>query len=454
MASGRLFAQIRSAAIALSAAHEAAGLFDRLGPSIADARVVLLGEATHGTAEFYRLRTAITKELVTRHGFDAIAVEADWPDALRVSRYVRLQGSADRNAMQALEDFKRFPLWMWRNREIVTLIDWLRHVNEGRDLPERVGFYGLDLYSLRSSMDAVISYLDRYDPEAARQARQRYACFDNYGEDPQRYGYATSIRALDDCEAEVVRQLLALQQRSAQTLARGSEADELFYAEQNARVARNAEAYYRAMYRGAMHGERHASWNLRDTHMADTLDALLQHLSERLGRPARVVVWAHNSHIGDARATEMGEQGEINLGQLVRERRGEEQVFLLGFTTHTGSVTAASEWDSPAQCKQVLPSHPDSIERVMHELGVSRVLLPLRGNPVLQHAFAEHWLLERAIGVIYLPQSERASHYFEADVGRQFDALVHLDVTRALHPLDTGAHWQQDDLPDTWPSGI
>lgn len=421
---------------------------------IGQAELVLLGESTHGSSEFYRLRADITRALFEQGRVDAIAVEADWPDALRVSRFVRGE-DGDSRAEDALGDFQRFPLWMWRNQEVLRFAAWLRGANQARDPQARVGFYGLDLYSLHASMQAVIAYLDHSQPQAAQQARERYACFEQFAPDPQHYGYAASFGELESCENQVVAQLVSLQQqRQANLSSNARSEDELFYAEQNARVARDAEAYYRAMYRG-----RNQSWNLRDTHMADTLDALREHLQMRLGRAPRIVVWAHNSHIGDARATEMGRGGEINLGQLMRERHGPDRVFLLGFTTHTGAVTAASEWDSPAQLKMLRPSLPNSIEHALHETSrqdtrYRRFLLPLRGRQALHESLAASKLLERAVGVIYLPDTERTSHYFEADVSAQFDALLHVDDTTALHPLDTGAHWKTEDQPETWPSGI
>jgi erythromycin esterase-like protein len=427
---------------------------------IGDASVVLLGEATHGTREFYRFRAEITKKLITENGFDAIAVEADWPDALRVSRYIR---SGDRShkpvntidtgpaSDHALQGFERFPQWMWRNTEIIELVSWLRLHNLHRtERDGKIGFFGLDLYSLRTSMNAVVRYLANVDPEAERQARQRYSCFDHFAEDPQRYGYAANFGMTRDCEEEAVRQLIAMTDETRR-YAFGHEPaawDELFYAQQNALVVQNAEAYYRSMFRG-----RNESWNLRDTHMADTLAALQTHIMAAKGRPARIVVWAHNSHIGDARATEMGDYGQINLGQLVRERLGTESTFLLGFTTHAGTVTAASEWDSPAQLKTVRPSHPQSYEQLFHEAGAGNFLLPLRSRPALGRALRDR-RLERAIGVIYLPESERISHYFDAALPDQFDAVVHFDETHALQPLEPVAQIEDGEAPETYPSGI
>jgi erythromycin esterase-like protein len=424
-------------------------LLERIG----GASTVLLGEATHGTQEFYRLRAAISRRLIVERGFDAIAVEADWPDALRVSRYVSAKAgrSADRTARDALGDFVRFPQWMWRNTEMLEQVDWLRTHNAQRASSlAPVGFFGLDLYSLRSSMQAVISYLAQVDPEAARQARARYACFDHMAEDPQRYGYAASFGMKKDCEDEVVRQLMDLSARAQQAIARPNpeQNDELFYAQQNARVAQNAEAYYRTMY-----AARDESWNLRDTHMAETLAALREHLSQRKGAPAKIIVWAHNSHIGDARATEMGHRGQLNLGQLVRENKPQGGSFLLGFTTHTGSVTAASEWDGPAKEKKVRPSLSDSYENLFHQAGMPRFVLPL-GRASCLHEMAARNLQERAIGVLYLPRSERASHYFEADMASQFDAVLHVDETHALRPLDADSYAAEPESPETFPSGL
>jgi erythromycin esterase-like protein len=435
-------------------AFEAAEDFDCLLASTGDASIVLLGEATHGTREFYRLRAEISKRLIVEKGFDAIAVEADWPDALRVSRYVQ-HGGDDMTAEGALSGYKSFPQWMWRNHEIVDLVNWLRlHNGHVASSVRRVGFYGLDLYSLRQSMHAVIAYLDREDPEAADRARQRYGCIDHMAEDPQQYGYATTFGMKPHCEQEVLRQLTELTRQASLHLQGmgGQVPDELFYAQQNARVARNAETYYRSMFQS-----RDESWNVRDSHMAETLEALREHISQRTGRPGKIVVWAHNSHLGDARATEMGEHGQLNLGQLVRERYRPDDVFLLGFTTHTGTVTAATEWDGPAELKQVVASRPDSVERLMHETsiatGMAQFLLPIRGHDSMLARLPSRYL-ERAIGVIYRPESERYSHYFYADAAKQFDALVHVDRSTALQPLERSALWQQDEVPETYPSGL
>jgi erythromycin esterase-like protein len=423
---------------------------DQLLEQIGDASIVLLGEASHGTREFYRMRAEISKRLIAEKGFDAIAVEADWPDALRASRFVQL-ASNDQTADEALAGFQRFPQWMWRNTEVVELVYWLRWHNMQNTSPEsRIGFFGLDLYSLRKSMDEVVRFLEHADPEAAKRARERYSCFDHVAEDPQHYGYAVTFGMKSDCEEQVVQQLVELTAEAASHMAQegGTVPDEVFYAQQNARVAKNAETYYRSMFQS-----RDESWNVRDTHMAETLDALREHIGRRKGSPAKIAVWAHNSHLGDARATEMGQHGQLNLGQLVRERYQPEETFLLGFTTHTGTVTAATDWDGLAELKNVVPSRPDSFENLFHSLGLARFLLPIRRHDKVAAALDEH-RLERAIGVIYRPESERISHYFDSDLKSQFDAVIHLDQTTAVKPLEYSALWVPGEVPETYPFGV
>ncbi len=413
---------------------------------IGEARFVLLGEASHGTHEFYRERARITQQLVLHKGFTAIAIEGDWPDAYRVNRFVQGLGD-DGFAVDALAGFQRFPTWMWRNVEVVDFVEWLAAHNTARPAADRVGFYGLDLFSLHASMAAVLHYLDQRDPEAACQVRQRYACFEQYGADTQLYGLLAGLRGAHDCEAEMVAALVELRRRAANERRTQDKDEDAFDAEQNARLVRNAESYYRTMYRSDV-----SSWNLRDRHMAETLGEIEQHLS-RKSRPPKIVVWAHNSHLGDARATDMGRRrGEVNLGQLVRERHGHDAV-LLGFTTHTGTVTAASDWGGPARRLEVLPSRADSHERLMHALEVERFLLLLRGSDASARLLRQP-RLERAIGVIYRPETERLSHYFHATLPQQFDALIHLDKTRALEPLETSPHWREDLVPETYPKGL
>lgn len=421
----------------LTGTDDTRGVIDFIG----DAEIALLGEATHGTHEFYASRANITKQLIVEGGFRAVVVEADWPDAYRVNRYVRHE-SHDSSAVEALEDFKRFPTWMWRNTDVVEFIEWLRERNEGLPSDQQAGFYGMDLYALRASMRAVLGYLDKTDTDAAQRARERYGCFDRYGEDPQAYAYAEQF-GLETCEDAVVEVLMELRRRSA--AARVIATDEHFFAEQNARLVKNAEEYFRTMFRGGAQ-----SWNLRDQHMAGTIEALRERLSEP-DRPAKLAVWAHNSHLGDARATQMGQRGELNVGQLMRERFP-GKTALIGYTTAHGTVTAATDWDEPVELKRVRPPIPDSYEQLFHEMSIPRFFLPLRDEPV-RHLLRKP-RLERAIGVIYRPDTERQSHYFYASVSSQFDAVLHFDHTSAVRPLELTAQWTLPEVPETFPTGV
>jgi erythromycin esterase-like protein len=408
-------------------------LFDRF----ADARVVLLGEASHGTSEFYRARCAITRRLVEAHGFTIVAAEADWPDAASLDRYVR-----DRPQPQHAEPpFRRFPTWMWRNTDVEAFTEWLRGWNLQRPAQARAGFYGLDLYNLSASIRAVLDYLDHIDPGAARIARERYGCLTPWAKDPQLYGRIALSRGYQDCEAAVARTLAELSQRQLEYAA--ADGDWFLDAAANARLVKNAEAYYRAMYYGAAE-----SWNLRDTHMFETLRAVL----DAKGPDAKAVVWAHNSHIGDASKTEMGlVRDELNLGQLCREHFG-DQAALIGFGTHTGTVACATDWDAPMAVKRVNPSRPDSYERLAHDSGEPRFLLDLRAgvhDPLRRRLLEPR--LERFIGVIYRPETERWSHYVECSLPQQFDAYVWFDETTAVTPLPTQ---MREGAEDTYPFGL
>ena len=450
---------IRGAARPLTGFHSD---FDPLLEMIGDAQFVLLGEASHGTHEFYRARAQITRRLIEENGFTSVAVEADWPDAYRVNCFVR--GAQDEEAnetfdpaavVRALDGFNRFPSWMWRNTDVLHFVNWLRSLNQRVDEDQQCGFYGLDLYSLHASMEAVLHYLEDTDPEAAARARERYACFERFERDSHAYGHAVASGESDPCENAAVQQLIELQARAAElTQSDGPLAeDRQFFAEQNARLVKNAEEYYRSMYRG-----RVSSWNLRDRHMAETLDELVTHLEKR-GTPAKVVVWAHNSHLGDARATEMGRYGELNVGQLVREAYGRKAV-LVGFTCYEGEVTAASDWDKPPERKRVRPALSGSHEQIFHAAGIPNFLLNLRNENVAR--LLQEPKLERAIGVVYRPETERASHYFEATLPQQFDAVLHYDVTHAVEPLERNARWDRGEgqgsglpeFPETYPTGI
>jgi erythromycin esterase-like protein len=403
--------------------------YDPLMEWIGSAGIVLLGESTHGTHEFHRERSRITRRLIAEKGFNAVAVEADWPDAWRVNQYIDGAGE-DRHAAEALGAFRRFPSWMWRNADMLNFVGWLRDHNDQRAPGERTGFYGLDLYSLHASIQMVLAYLNKVDPVAARRARSRYSCFEHYGQDPHAYGLSVARGELESCEEEVVTQLLQLRRRAADYVARNGDiaADQYFFAEQNARLVKNAERYYRAIFR-----DRATSWNLRDEHMADTLEALRKHL-QRKQREPKIVVWEHNAHLGDARATQMAERGELSVGQLVRERNA-GNCILVGFTTYQGSVTAAPEWGAAPQRFPLRPALPESVEAVLHQAGRGDILLHRRAladNPLLAEP-----LLQRGVGVIYRPDTERFSHYCRAHLPGQFDAVVHLDRTRAVEPLES-----------------
>ena len=408
--------------------------FDRF----ADARVVLLGEASHGTSEFYRARAAISRHLIERHGFNIVAVEADWPDAATIDRYIRHRPWREGE----LRAFERFPAWMWRNQEFDGFVRWLREHNGQRPYDKMTGFYGLDLYNLSGSMRAVIDFLEREDPELARLAHRRYGCLDPWAEQPQLYGRNALIEGYARCEVGVVQMLKDLLQKQIDCFA--PECDEWLDAAANARLVKDAEAYYRVMYHGSAE-----SWNLRDTHMFDTLNMIL----DAKGPGAKAVVWAHNSHIGNAAFTDMGmHREELNIGQLAKEKWGAD-ARLIGLGTHTGTVAAADDWDEPMKIKRVRPSLPDSYERMSHESEVPNFLLGLREGERDERLAGELMepRLERFIGVIYRPETERWSHYSEAILPRQFDAWLWFDETRAVTPLPGEQRPGEDE---TYPFGL
>ncbi len=402
---------------------------------IGDARIVLIGEASHGTSEFYRMRALITKRLIEEKGFTIVAAEADWPDAARIDHYVRHRAAVPSD----WEAFARFPTWMWRNEETRAFADWLRDWNAGQEEILRAGFYGLDLYSLFLSAQSIIDYLADVDPDLARIARARYGCLGPWEADPAAYGRAALRGVYKGCEGEVVAMLADLMRRRQDYALR--DGDRFFDAARNAALVANAEKYYRIMYYGSR-----ASWNLRDDHMFETLQSILNFHGEN----ARAVVWAHNSHIGDARATEMSRRGERNLGELCARGYGAAS-YRIGFGTDRGTVAAASAWDGPMEIKQVRPAHPDSYERQFHLSGLPGLILPMRAGQELDVATElSHPRLERAIGVIYRPETELQSHYFEAELPRQFNEYIWIDRTSAVRPIDTA---RQPGLPDTYPFG-
>jgi erythromycin esterase-like protein len=405
--------------------------YDALMKMIGDARFVLLGEATHGTHEFYRERARITRRLIEEKGFDAVVLEADWPDAYRVGEYARGRGT-DANARQALSGFTRFPQWMWRNRDFHDFVNWLRSHNESRPASAaRVGIYGMDLYSISESSKAVVEYLKRVDPTAAARAGRHARCLNYYGDHGERYGREVASDMKSSCEKDALALFQEMERRFADWRARPRRErdDALFSAYQNARTVKNGESYYRLGYAGGF-----STWNWRDSHMAETLQEISRY-EETVGRkPAKVVVWAHNTHQGDARMTEMGEAGELNVGHLMRKLH-EDASVLVGFTTYTGEVRAASEWGAHGRKMKVRPALPNSYSSLFHGAGVPNFLLILRGGGDVADALARPHL-ERAIGVVYLPHSERRSHYFEARLSKQFDAVIHFDVTRAVETLD------------------
>lgn len=406
--------------------------FDPILEQIGDRSIVLLGEATHGTHEFYSARSAITRRLIEEKGFSAIALEADWPDALSINRFVTGHAS-DSQALDSLKAFQRFPMWMWRNSVVLDLIEWLWSHNHRETTAHKAGVYGIDLYSLYKSMKEVVTYLETVDRSAAKRARSLYSCFDHYGQDPVRYGRYVRVGAQESCERNAIKVATDLFERRQVDLANQSshDSDEFFYAARNAELVINAESYYRNLFSPLVN-----TWNVRDRHMADTVDALLEHLQSQAqsqGRPAKIIIWAHNSHIGDDRATEMGWQGQWNIGQLLRERHPGD-TFHLGFTTFEGTVTAATQWDHPPELKTVLPALPDSFEALFHRVLVPNFYLDL-SSPEISGPLSEP-RLERAIGVIYSPDTERISHYFQARLSEQFDAVMHFDDTREVSALD------------------
>lgn len=431
-----LVVQVRSLALPLRGPEDLGPLLEHIG----EARYVLLGEASHGTAEYYTWRTAISRRLITEKGFSFIAVEGDWPDCYRVNRYVKGLASEGDNAREVLHAFERWPTWMWANKEVIELAEWLRRHNDRVPKDGKVGFYGLDVYSLWESLYAILGYLQRADPSALPAAQRAFRCFEPYGEDVQ--GYAHAARFVPNtCEDEVVALLQEVRRRTSEYPADGRETH--FAAEQNALVLKNAEAYYRAMVRGGPE-----SWNIRDRHMTETLERLMRHH----GPAAKAIVWEHNTHIGDARFTDMAEQGEVNVGQLVRERHGDEGVVLVGFGSYQGSVIAGREWEVPMERMRVPPAREGSWENVLHQAGANDKLLLLASADQTRDLLQPRG--HRAIGVVYHPEYERYGNYVPTVLPRRYDAFLYLDTSQALHPLHEVQPREEGEVPETYPSGV
>lgn len=428
---GRLADALQASAYRLETGKSLDPLLDAIG----DARFVLLGEASHGTSEYYLWRARLSQRLIVEKGFTFIAVEGDWPDCYRVNRYIKGYPEAGQSAREVLHAFERWPTWMWANWEIVALCEWLRQYNARS--PRQAGFYGLDVYSLWESMEAIIAYLEKTDPEAARVARQAYRCFEPYGENEQAYAWSTRM-VPETCEDEVIELLRTLRRKSPQYAA---DPEAAFNAEQNAVVIVNAERYYRAMVRSDAN-----SWNLRDEHMADTLDRLMAFH----GPQAKAIVWAHNTHVGDARFTDMARAGMFNIGQLARQRHGQEGVMLAGFGSHRGSVVAGREWGAPMETLPVPAARLGSWEAILHELDAAdRMILldDLRGNEDLLQPRGH-----RAIGVVYNPEYEAFGNYVPTVLPDRYDTFLYLDETEALHPLHVEP--KQLNPPETYPWGL
>jgi erythromycin esterase len=408
---------------------------------IGDARFVLLGEASHGTSEFYTWRTEISKRLIAERGFSFVGVEGDWPDCYRVNRYVKALPDSGDGAEQVLHAFERWPTWMWANREVIALAEWMRSYNARRPSDRQAGFYGLDVYSLWDSMRAVMQYLERVDPGFAAAARRAYNCFEPYAEDVQEYARATAI-VPTSCEDEAVAVLRELRSKAPQFKEDGR--DTFFNAEQNALVAQNAERYYRTMVRGGP-----GSWNVRDHHMVETLERLMTHH----GPNAKAIIWEHNTHVGDARFTDMARAGMVNVGQLVRQGHDREGVVLVGFGTHRGTVIAAEEWGAPMERMPVPHARGGSFESAMHIAAVGDALLTFNGRDDGAVRGLDEPIGHRAIGVVYDPDHERWGNYVPTIVPRRYDAFLYIDETRAVDPLHMPVR-VDGEVPETYPSGV
>jgi len=421
--------------------------YDPIIDAAKTARIVLIGDSTHGTKEFYSERAEITRRLIIEHGFNAVAIEGDWPDAYNIHRYIN--NFDNTKAEDVLAKFERFPTWMWQNNEVLQFIIWLRAYNNLHKGKFGIGFYGLDLYSMHKSIHEVISYLKKVDKKAAEVAMLRYSCLDSFIKKPQMYTYATYAKLIESCEENIVQQLVDLRRNAFEYLKKDGfvAEDEFFYAEQNAKLVKDAEEYYRSLYRG-----EDSSWNLRDKHMAQTLYDIIKYTSAKSWHPTKIVLWAHNSHIGDARATEMSQRHEVNLGQLVRQKYGDE-ALLIGFSTYEGQVTAASNWGETPENKDLLPALPNSHSDIFHRAELGNFILNLREKNKATEILKQP-LLQRFVGVIYHPETELLSHYFHASLTKQFDFFVHIDNTNALEAITAIPKLETEELEETYPTGL
>jgi len=443
----------------------------KLMTAIGDAQVVMIGEASHGTHEFYELRAEITKHLIQEKGFRAVCVEADWPDAYRVNRFVhRARNTRDLTPKESLRDFVRFPLWMWRNEVVEDFVGWLRGYNDFQDAKDKIAFYGLDFYSMFSSMSAVIDYLQKVSPKDAKKAASNYSKFDRFQCNPSQYGFWAGL-GMQSLESEVVDILEDMRTKKEEYLHAGHmiDGDELFFATRNAALVKNAEEYYRKMY----HCDA-ITWNIRDSHMADTVQALMDFMHEKNpNKPPKVILWAHNSHLGDARASENKKtMAELNLGQLMRQQFGLENTFNIGFGTSLGTVTASRKWEEPGYLFQLQPGIPSSYEKLFHKVAETSAsknfMLLFRANNAYRTPQERRTLegveanddndlvdkdvvkylsqkarYERYIGVIYKPHTQKLSHCSMVDLPKEFDAYIYLDSTRAVKPLDNVEIWSR-----------
>eukprot|EP01114_Cavostelium_apophysatum_P023834 TRINITY_DN9107_c0_g1_i1.p1 TRINITY_DN9107_c0_g1~~TRINITY_DN9107_c0_g1_i1.p1 ORF type:complete len:557 (+),score=111.04 TRINITY_DN9107_c0_g1_i1:97-1767(+) len=430
--------------------------YDKLIESVGDAKVVMIGEASHGTYDFYRERAEITKRLILEKGFRAVTIEGDWPDAYKINRYI--SGEDGNDVKSALSEFKRFPRWMWRNEVMLEFVEWLRVHNASiAEDSQKVCFYGLDLYSMFESAHEVVQHLKEVDPSLAKEAKERYNCFERHGT-TQRYGYATAFNMSKSCEQSVSKVLMEMVKRYDTVINKRKDGKkdihEEFYAKMNAQVVKDAEEYYRKMFADD-------TWNMRDSHMVNTLKEVMKHIEETDPKRgvARAVVWAHNSHLGDAGATDASIRGETNIGELARKYWQLPNTFNIGFTTYDGTVTAAHEWDAPGETMKVKTSLKGSNEELLHDTGLENFYLIFRSNSASVKPDSEvvkefqKKRPERFIGVIYRPATEKQSHYYDCKLSSQYDAVIHLDRTRALRAMDKESELFADE-EDTYPSGL